>query len=337
MSRLVKRPLSWEPGAPAATIQQVWDYVSEQIRECKLQLGRVEVRYHGRHQTADEHAKFLCTILKQTKVHAVGKDPYMYVIETLSGNLNNNTRLTAELKDWIEDIKTIKATLNMLRNICHTDIFGSLTTYCSSYHPTIGANDDKLFTLYRSKIISIKKTMLRIDSRLESLDKPETLISIDEMELLQCDCQGGHVLTKIIPLLIDDFEKFLDKSYDWITIDKCYMDEIQTSINKSRKQLRKLDKQCKLAGAAYHTTLVTLRRERVVLDSLVSELSAFSVRELREMEQRSHHVDLEIQTLEHSLDKLTKEEIADDVPDCCLDVFEDETSHRADIIYYQKR
>lgn len=328
--------MGWEPGTPVNTLEQVWDYLSRTIRECKLQLSRVESRYYGRHRDAESHCRFLCSELRQDSAYSAHRDSYNAVKERLRNRRESEKdNLSSELLNWLEDVRMTKECLKELSRSCQMEIFLLLTTYCSSYFPVLGANNDKLFTLYRSKIFSVKKTMKRIQEILENMDNPQA--NVEEMESLQCECQGGHTLTKVIPLLIDDFEQFLDKSYDWLTIDKCYMDEIKESVANSRKQLQKLEKQCKLSTGVYNSALLAWRQEKMVLDSLNSELAAFSLRELREVELRGHRVDLEIRALEQTLAQIEREEVADDVPDCCLDQFEEKSSTSTDRLYYQQR
>lgn len=333
-----KRRSGWEPGTPVTALQQVWDYVSEKIRECRLRLSRIESRYYGKFRTAENHCKHLCNALRGDNGFRSNVNLHYAVKKTLAGNdIKLDVNLPMELVDWVHDLMAVRESLKELSRICQSDILDLLSTYCSSYFPTIGANDDRLFTLYRSKTVSINKTTKRINLMLENLDKDDEQVNMEKVELLQCECQNGHTLTRAVPLLIEDVEQLLDKSYDWLTIDKCYLDEISDSILASRGQLKKLDKQCKMCTSVYHASLAALRQEKIVLESLNSELTTFSVKELRETELRSHRVDLEIRSLEQTLNQLAREEMAGDVPDCCLDEFEEKSSSSTDKAYYLQR
>lgn len=334
MKRANRRKQGWEPGSPVIHLHQVWEYLVDRLRYFRRELSRCKAQYYGVGGDEENHGLYVCSLLKNTT------NNYDVVNQVLRQG-GNKGGTEPELVDWAHSFRSCRERLVKLDHACTEDLYNQYMLYCSNYQ-AIGVNDDRLFTHYRAKINSVKKFREKISLMLGYLQLDSLPVHRSEipMDLLQCECHSGHTIARLLPATINSLEDYLEKFYDWLSLDKCYIDDLQKNIDKTRKQLKTIDKQQKISLVMYNTANTSLRKEKLVLDTLKLEFTSFDMRELRNHERQCHRLRLEILALENALNNLEKEE-SRDVPDCCIEELEnlDEACgiSQCDKDYYQRR
>ena len=335
MKKTNRKKRGWEPGSPVIHLHQVWEYLADRLRHCRRELSRCKAQYYGMGGNEENHGLYVCSLLKHTN------NSYDVVNRVLTKS-TDSSGIDPEVIDWAYSFRTCRERLRKLDHICTEDLYKQFIHFCSNYQ-AIGVSDDRLFTHYRAKLNSVKKLSDKITLMLGYLQLDSLPVHRSEipMDLLQCECHSGHTIARLLPATIGSFEDYLDKFHDWLTLDKCYIDDLQDNIDKTRKQLKSIDKQQSISVVMYNTASTSLRKEKLVLDTLKTEFASFDMRELRNHDKQCHRIRLEILALENALQSIQREEESRDVPDCCVEELENLEEacglSQYDKDYYQKR
>ena len=206
--------------------------------------------------------------------------------------------------------------------------------YCGNYD-AIGVRDDRLFTTYRSKMISITKLCDSVDCCLKFMrfDHQPVRLPLDS---LQCDCGSGHVIARLIPYLLETFTRFVDRCFEWLTVDKLYLIEVKDILTTSQSQLKDLENKLRMAKLLFASAISDLRKEKMVRESLDDEYRSFDTTELRQNDRKSRRLKLEILAVRRAIKSIEQE--AGDEPDGCVDSPDSlREVAPSDLRYYQGR
>lgn len=327
----------WEPGETLNHLHQVWTYIKVRIPELRERLQSIRSQYYGYHQKTTDYDMEICRLL-----HSTTTNSHDIVSKVVKGDVK---RVNGKLVDWVQTMMQSRDQLEEIQNLIKTDINGVLMEYCSDYSAIGMTAGDRLFTLFRSKMMAVPRILSSASDLIHYLKFSTIPIHLSGVaaDSLQCECEGGghmiseggHMITKFIPLTIEFLEEALDFGYDWVVSDQLYIDELKDTIKKSRKELSELEKKLRISKAMQKTASSVLKEDQTVLEALVSERKSFDLKEISSAEKELRQTKLEIVALERAV-RSAQEELEDlDVPDC----FTEEScfGESSDIFYYEQR
>lgn len=319
---------SWQPGEVVTHIHQIWDYAEASIRRVRKELRRISLVYCLHHQQpSNPYDMEICLLLRSIK------NNHDVLSRAAAGDTES---LDPDLVLWIDKVSQARKQLLLVYRQVKDDIVETLTKYCSDYK-ALGVTDDKLFTVFRSKMSSISRTLSSASDLIHYMSfstVPVHLAGIPS-ELAQCECGDGHTVTKLVSLTVDLLQDAMDLSHQWVISDRLYLDELKDILQKSVIQFSDVRRKLKIANAEHNTARMILKENQAVLESIESELKTFNLRKTSSAEKKLRQTKLEIAGLEKAVEHAEREFEELDVPDC----FSEETIYDevGDKAYFQQK
>lgn len=305
-------PYKLDAMAQPVRIKQVWDFLSEKIKELKEKSCKISDEFY-RKQDRTAFLEDICVSLAicvkhHTNLHIVSTH---YDLQSLLEDLviynkgRDYNQAKYLLKEFEQKFQCAIAEIKDVGQCITDDVLDMLEVYCSNYR-ALGIRDDTYYQsvpkrALRSKeeLVNLERICICIGQGMNVSNGYYTCNGFSQDVALKFDCDAFPIL-RIVPDLLQKVDCALDACQDWLRSDKVYVQQVEEQVSKGSDTISQQEARLRQIQFEYEQTFACLKSKRAEVVQL-KELESEN-KDMNQIEANRSKIKMEISVVSRTLD-----------------------------------